>query len=52
MKRYGLHYKNEAYNKDFWANYNTIKDLPLSGKAQLDLEKLFSLEEQFESFEH
>ena len=52
MKRYGLQFQHEAYNKDFWANYNTIKDMPLSDRAQLDLEKLFSLEEQFESFEH
>ena len=52
MKRYGLQFQHEAYNKEFWANYNTIKDLPLSHKAQRDLEKLFSLEEQFESFEH
>jgi hypothetical protein len=51
MKRYGLQFQHEAYNKAFWANYNTIKDMPLSDKAQQDLEKLFSLEEQFESFE-
>ena len=52
MKRYGLQFQHKAYNKGFWANYNTIKDLPLSHEAQRDLEKLFSLEEQFESFEH
>lgn len=51
MKRYGLQFQHEAYNKEFWANYNTIKDMPLNDKAQQDLEKLFSLEEQFESFE-
>ncbi|RLD25225.1 MAG: hypothetical protein DRI71_00125 [Bacteroidetes bacterium] len=51
MKRYGLQFQHEAYNKEFWAIYNTIKDLPLSNLAQKDLEKLFSLEEQFESFE-
>lgn len=50
MKRYGLQFQHEAYNKEFWSNYNTIKDMPLSNKAQFDLEKLFTLEEQFESF--
>jgi len=50
MKRYGLQFQNAAYNKEFWANYNTIKDMPLSDEAQSDLEKLFTLEEQFESF--
>jgi hypothetical protein len=52
MKRYGLQYQHKDYNKSFWANYNTIKEMPLNEKAILDLEKLFSLEEQFESFEH
>jgi carboxypeptidase-like protein len=52
MKRYGLQFQHEAYNEEFWASYNTIKDMPLDDKAQFDLEKLFSLEEQFESFEH
>lgn len=51
MKRYGLQYQHKAYNRSFWANYNTIKELPLSEQAAFDLEKLFSLEEQFESFE-
>ena len=52
MKRYGLQFQHDAYNKEFWANYNTIKDMPLNDNAQRDLEKLFSLEEQFESFEY
>ena len=52
MKRYGLEYQHEAYNKQFWLNYNTIKDMPLNTKVQLDLEKLFTLDEQFESFEY
>jgi len=51
MKRYGLQFQHKAYNKEFWESYNTIKDLPLSNSAQLDLEKLFTLEEQFESFD-
>ena len=50
MKRYGLQFQNAAYNKEFWLNFNTIKDMPLNNKAQSDLEKLFTLEEQFESF--
>lgn len=50
MKRYGLQFQNAPYNKEFWLNFNTIKDMPLSNKAQSDLEKLFTLEEQFESF--
>ena len=51
MKRYGLQFQNAAYNKEFWLNFNTIKDMPLSNKVQSDLEKLFTLEEQFESFD-
>jgi hypothetical protein len=51
MKRYGLQFQHETYNKEFWLNYNTIKDMPLSNKAQADLEKLFTLDEQFESFD-
>jgi len=51
MKRYGLQFQHEAYNKQFWANYNNIKEMPLTKKLQLDLEKYLSLEEQFASFE-
>jgi CarboxypepD_reg-like domain len=51
MKRYGLQYQHQAYNKEFWASYNTIKEMPLSDRVQFDLEKLFSLEEQFESYD-
>ena len=50
MKRYGLQFQHKAYNKEFWASYNTIKEMPLNDKIQMDLEKLVSLEEQFESF--
>jgi CarboxypepD_reg-like domain len=52
MKRYGLQFQHEAYNKEFWASYNSIKDMPLNDKVQFDLGKMFTLEEQFESFEH
>ncbi len=51
MKRYGLQFQHKAYNKAFWASYNTIKAMPLDNKIQLDLEKLITLEEQFESFD-
>lgn len=50
MKRYGLQFQHKAYNKDFWHSYNVIKDMPLDNKVQLDLEKLLSLEDQFEAF--
>ena len=51
MKRYGLQFQHEAYNKEFWVNFNTIKEMPITKKLQLDLEKFLSLEEQFASFE-
>ncbi len=49
MKRYGLQYQDEAYNKDFWDNYNVIKDTPLDKEIVADLEKLGSLDEQFKN---
>lgn len=48
MKRYGLQYQDEKYNKEFWNNYNVIKDTPLDKEIVRDLEKLGNLEEQFE----
>lgn len=51
MKRFGLQYQHKAYNKSFWDNYNTIKEMPLDEKIRADLEKKISLEEQFKSFE-
>lgn len=51
MKRYGVQFQHESYNKEFWDNYNVIKEMPLGGKVLIDLEKIASLEEQFRSFE-
>lgn len=49
MKRYGLQYQDEDYNKEFWKNYNVIKDTPLDEEIVADLEALGKLEEQFEN---
>lgn len=46
--KYGLIIKHKEYNKEFWANYNTLKLTPLSEKLIRDLEKEISLQEQFE----
>ncbi|MEQ8927603.1 MAG: carboxypeptidase-like regulatory domain-containing protein [Fulvivirga sp.] len=48
MRRYGLQYQDESYNKEFWENYNVIKDTPLDEEIVSDLEELGTLEEQFE----
>jgi len=48
MRRYGLQYQDEHYNKDFWENYNVIKDTPLNDEIVADLEKEGALEFQFE----
>lgn len=50
MKRYGLQYQDEAYNKDFWDNYNVIKDTPLDKEIVADLEKLGNLDDQFKNY--
>jgi hypothetical protein len=47
MRRYGLQYQDLPYNKEFWDNYNVIKDSPLDKKIIEDLEKLGPLEKQF-----
>ena len=49
MKRYGLQYQDEQYNKEFWNRYNVIKDTPLDKEIVRDLEKQGKLEEQFEN---
>lgn len=49
MKRYGLQYQDESYNKEFWENYNVIKDTPLNEEIVADLEALGKLEDQFEN---
>jgi hypothetical protein len=48
MKSYGLQYQDLPYNKDFWDNYNVIKESPLDRKIVDDLEKLGPLEKQFQ----
>ena len=48
MRRYGLQYQDERYNKEFWDNYNVIKDTPLDDAIVADLEELGSLEDQFQ----
>ncbi len=48
MRRYGLQYQDEKYNKDFWENYNVIKNTPLNDEIVADLEKEGALEFQFE----
>ncbi|MEM6523811.1 MAG: carboxypeptidase-like regulatory domain-containing protein [Bacteroidota bacterium] len=49
MKRYGLQYQDEDYNKEFWDKYNVIKDTPLDEEIVADLENLGKLEEQFDN---
>ena len=48
MRRYGLQYQQNGYNREFWANYNVIKNTPLNDKIVADLEKKGALDEQFE----
>jgi len=47
MKAYGLHFQDPPYNKEFWDNYNVIKDSPLNRKIIEDLEKFGPLDKQF-----
>jgi hypothetical protein len=48
MKNYGLQYQDQAYNKDFWNNYNVLKESQLDKKIISDLEREQSLENQFD----
>ncbi len=48
MKRYGLQYQHDNYNKEFWDSYNVIKETPLDKQIIHDLEKHGVLEKQFE----
>jgi len=48
MKKYGLQYQDMPYNKEFWDNYNVIKDTPLDIKIVEDLEKYGELSSQFQ----
>jgi len=50
MRRYGLQYQDEPYDKDFWNNYNVIKETPLDKKIIADLEQLGALDDQFEKY--
>ncbi|MCX8492216.1 MAG: hypothetical protein ORN54_14225, partial [Cyclobacteriaceae bacterium] len=47
MKNYGLQYQDQAYNKEFWNNYNILKESQLDKKIISDLEREQSLEYQF-----
>jgi hypothetical protein len=51
MRSYGLQYQDRPYNKEFWDNYNVIKESPIDKKIIEDLEKLGPLEKQFEEYE-
>jgi hypothetical protein len=50
MRNYGLQYQDLPYNKEFWDNYNVIKDSPLDKKVLSDLEKVGPLQKQFEEY--
>ena len=39
MRKYGLQYQQEGYNKQFWDSYNVIKDTPLNAEIVRDLER-------------
>ena len=47
MKGYGLQYQDQAYNKEFWDNYNVLKESKLEKKIIHDLEREEPLESQF-----
>lgn len=48
MRNYGLQYQDLPYNKQFWDNYNVIKETPLDKTILSDLEKALPLDKQFE----
>jgi hypothetical protein len=48
MRNYGLQFQDRPYNKDFWDNYNVIKETPLDQQILQDLEKHAPLKAQFE----
>jgi hypothetical protein len=50
MRNYSLQYQDQAYNKQFWENYNVIKETPLDSKILDDLEKMAPLKKQFEAY--
>ena len=47
MRRYGLQYQDQPYNKEFWDRYNVIKESPLDARIIADLERDGPLEKQF-----
>ncbi len=49
MRSYGLQFQDMPYRKEFWENYNVIKETPLDKKIIEDLEKLGPLDKQFEN---
>ncbi len=49
MRNYGLQFQDQPYNKQFWDNYNLIKETPLDTKILKDLEKYAPLSQQFEN---
>lgn len=48
MRNYGLQFQDRPYNKQFWDNYNVIKETPLDQQILRDLEKYAPLKVQFE----
>ena len=50
MRNYGLQYQDRPYNKEFWDNYNVIKETPIDKKVLSDLEKVGPLEKQFADY--
>lgn len=50
MRRYGLQYQDQRYNKAFWDNYNVIKETPLDKEIVSDLERAGELEQQFDDY--
>jgi len=49
MRNYGLQFQDYPYNKEFWDDYNVIKDTPIDKKILADLERIAPLEKQFEN---
>jgi len=49
MRNYGLQFQDRPYNKEFWDNYNVIKETPLDQQILQDLEKHAPLDAQFNS---
>lgn len=45
MRKYGLQYQDLPYNKEFWENYNLIKQTPLDKEIIADLERQGALPE-------